>query len=50
MIDSLWAERRSVAQYRIALRKPGIAGVKGRAMRFAIGMAEAAARKARKSA
>lgn len=26
MIDSLWGERRAIAQYRIALRKPGLAG------------------------
>ena len=31
MIDSLWAERRAIAQYRVALRKPGIAGLAGRA-------------------
>lgn len=50
MIDSLWAERRAIAQYRIALNKPGLAGLKGRAMRFAIGTVEAIARKARRSA
>jgi CelD/BcsL family acetyltransferase involved in cellulose biosynthesis len=40
MIDSLWAERRAIVQYRIALRKPGLAGLKGRMIRFAIGAAE----------
>lgn len=30
MIDSLWGERRSIAQYRIALRKPGLQGLGGR--------------------
>ena len=29
MIDSLWGERRSIAQYRVSLRKPGLAGVAG---------------------
>ncbi|MFT3968106.1 MAG: GNAT family N-acetyltransferase [Sphingobium sp.] len=41
MIDSLWAERRAVAQYRIALRKPGLAGLRGRLVRSGIGAAEA---------
>jgi len=31
MIDSLWGERRTIAQYRIALRKPGLGGMAGRA-------------------
>jgi len=31
MIDSLWGERRAIAQYRVALRKPGMAGLIGRA-------------------
>lgn len=30
MIDSLWGERRIIAQYRIALRKPGLPGLIGR--------------------
>jgi CelD/BcsL family acetyltransferase involved in cellulose biosynthesis len=47
MIDSLWAERRAIVQYRVALRKGGLAGLKGRAMRFGIGMAEAIVRKAK---
>lgn len=47
MIDSLWAERRAIAQYRVALKKPGLAGLRGRATRFAITAAEGIARKAR---
>lgn len=50
MIDSLWAERRPIAQYRVALHKKGVAGLRGRATRFAIGTAEALARKARTTA
>lgn len=50
MIDSLWAERRAIAQYRIALCKPGLAGIRGRVMRYGIGAAEAIARKLKKSA
>jgi hypothetical protein len=45
MIDSLWAERRTVVQYRIALDKPGFAGLRGRIMRTGIGMAEAIGRR-----
>lgn len=30
MIDSLWGERRTMAQYRIALRKPGLRGLRGK--------------------
>jgi len=30
MIDSLWGERRTIAQYRVALRKSGLAGRVGR--------------------
>jgi len=30
MIDSLWGERRAIGQYRIALDKPGLAGLAGR--------------------
>lgn len=30
MIDSLWGERRAIAQYRVALRKPGLPGLLGR--------------------
>ena len=41
MIDSLWAERRSIVQYRVALHKPGLAGLRGRLVRFGIGAAEA---------
>ncbi|HEX7872968.1 MAG TPA: GNAT family N-acetyltransferase [Sphingobium sp.] len=41
MIDSLWAERRTMAQYRVALRKPGLAGLRGRLIRSGIGAAEA---------
>ncbi|MET0363676.1 MAG: GNAT family N-acetyltransferase [Sphingobium sp.] len=41
MIDSLWAERRTVAQYRIALHKRGLAGLRSRLIRFGIGAAEA---------
>lgn len=44
MIDSLWAERRTVAQYRIALKKPGLKGLRGRIIRAGIGKAEALAR------
>jgi CelD/BcsL family acetyltransferase involved in cellulose biosynthesis len=32
MIDSLWGERRTIAQYRIALRKPGLPGLTSRLM------------------
>lgn len=45
MIDSLWAERRTVAQYRIALRKGGLAGLRGRLVRFGIGVAEGIGRR-----
>ncbi|HEX7854229.1 MAG TPA: GNAT family N-acetyltransferase [Sphingobium sp.] len=41
MIDGLWAERRAIGQYRIALRKSGLAGLRGRIMRAGIGAAEA---------
>lgn len=30
MIDSLWGERRTIGQYRVALRKPGVTGLIGR--------------------
>jgi len=40
MIDSLWAERRAIAQYRVALRQPGLAGMTGRAALPAMTLAE----------
>ena len=45
MIDSLWAERRTVAQYRIALKKRGLAGLRGRIVRSGITAAEAVGRR-----
>lgn len=36
MIESLWGERRAIAQYRIALRKKGWRGLKARASRTTI--------------
>lgn len=36
MIESLWGERRAIAQYRVALRKKGWRGLKARASRTAI--------------
>ena len=41
MIDGLWTERRAIGQYRIALRKPGLVGLRGRITRAGIGTAEA---------
>jgi CelD/BcsL family acetyltransferase involved in cellulose biosynthesis len=40
MIDGLWAERRIIGQYRIALKKPGLLGLRGRIVRAGIGAAE----------
>lgn len=47
MIDSLWAERRAIVQYRIALHKPGLRGWKGRAVRHVIDAVEALAARAK---
>lgn len=40
MIDSLWAERRAIVQYRIALHKPGLSGLKGAVVRGLINVVE----------
>lgn len=45
MIDSLWTERRTIVQYRVALRHRGLRALRGAATRFAIGRAEALARR-----
>lgn len=44
MIDSLWAERRSIVQYRVALRKQGLGGIKAQVMRRSVGAAESLVR------
>lgn len=48
MIDSLWGERRTIAQYRITLRKPGLRGVLAAANRIGMPMAEKLMRLARR--
>ncbi len=45
MIDSLWTERRTIVQYRVALRHGGLRAVRGAATRFAITRAEGLARR-----
>ncbi|MCE7797702.1 GNAT family N-acetyltransferase [Sphingobium sufflavum] len=47
MIDSLWAERRAIVQYRVALHRPGLRGLRGRVTRYAIDTIEALAARAR---
>jgi Acetyltransferase (GNAT) domain len=41
MIDSLWGERRTIAQYRVALRHGGISGAAGRLVLPALSVLEA---------
>jgi hypothetical protein len=41
MIDSLWGERRTIAQYRVALRHGGIRGATGRLVLPALSVLEA---------
>ncbi|MET0362224.1 MAG: CelD-like protein, partial [Sphingobium sp.] len=48
MIDSLWGERRAIVQYRVALHKPGLRGLKGRITRAAIDRVEAMAASAKR--
>lgn len=50
MIDSLWAERRTIAQYRVALKKPGLRGIKDRGYRSGIAGIESITRQWRRIA
>lgn len=50
MIDGIWAERRSIAQFRVALGGPGATGLARRAVFAATGLAETAIRSLRKDA
>jgi len=48
MIDRLWAERRAIVQYRVALRKQGLGAIKARLVRHGIAACEALARRVKR--